>query len=150
MFLAPGLTLYTQEKANGKKFRFSNFGDIRNIQFTDLDNCISAQHRFFEEGYVRILDSDVVKVYGLEEAYKKILTKKEIENILNYDKENLEKMLKKTTEQIRRVIVSFVVDKMLNNEYVDMNKVDIISKFYSRDLNEIVSFLRESRNLKKE
>jgi len=145
-----GLTLFTQDHGQGKKFRFDNFGDVRTIQYTDLEACIAVQHRFFEEGYVRILNSDVVKIHGFEDAYKKILTKKQIEEILTYDDKILEDMIKKTTDHIRRVIVSFAIDKILNNEFVDMNKVNIIGKFYPRDINEIIAFLRESQAAKKE
>jgi len=145
-----GLTLFTQNHTQGKKFRFDQFGDVRTIQYTDLEACIAVQHRFFEEGYVRILNSDIVKIHGFDNAYKKILTKKQIDNILNYSDETLESMIKKTTDHIRRVIVSFIIDKFLNNEYVDMNKVNIIGKFYPRDINEIISFLRESQSVKKE
>lgn len=145
-----GLTLFTQDHGQGKKFRFDNFGDVRTIQYTDLEACIAVQHRFFEEGYVRILNSDVVKIHGFEDAYKKILTKKQIEEILTYDNKTLEDMIKKTTDHIRRVIVSFAIDKILNNEFVDMNKVNIIGKFYPRDINEIIAFLRESQAIKKE
>lgn len=145
-----GLTLFTQDHGQGKKFRFDNFGDVRTIQYTDLEACIAVQHRFFEEGYVRILNSDVVKIHGFEDAYKKILTKKQIEEILTYDNKTLEDMIKKTTDHIRRVIVSFAIDKILNNEFIDMNKVNIIGKFYPRDINEIIAFLRESQAIKKE
>lgn len=145
-----GLTLFTQDHGQGKKFRFDSFGDVRTIQYTDLEACIAVQHRFFEEGYVRILNSDVVKIHGFEDAYKKILTKKQIEEILTYDDKTLEDMIKKTTDHIRRVIVSFAIDKILNNEFVDMNKVNIIGKFYPRDINEIIAFLRESQAVKKE
>lgn len=145
-----GMTLFTQDHGQGKKFRFEKFGDIRTIQYSDLDACIAVQHRFFEQGYCIILNPDVVKIHGFEDTYKKLLTKKQIDNILTYDDKTLEALFSNTTDHIRQVIVDIVVNKILKNEYVDMNKVQIINKYYPRDLNEIISFLRESQNVKKE
>ncbi|MCK9544825.1 MAG: hypothetical protein M0R03_22660 [Novosphingobium sp.] len=145
-----GLTLFTQDHGQGKKFRFEKFGDIRTIQYTDLEACIAVQYKFFEQGYVMILNKDVVKVHGLEETYNKLLTKKQIEEILTYDDQTVEILFKNTTDHIRRVIVDMIVENMLNNKYVDMNKVQIINKYYTRDINEIVAFFREAQRTDKE
>lgn len=145
-----GLTLFTQDHCQGKKFRFDKFGDIRTIQYTDLDACISVQRRFFEQGYVMILDKDVVKVHGFEEAYNKLLTKKQIEEILTYENQKIEALFSNTTDNIKQVIVDMVVNKIINNEYVDMNKIQIINKYFPKDINEIIAFMREAKSIKKE
>ena len=142
------MSLYTGglnlKKYNDDKtpFRFNFFGETQPILYGDLVKIISHQRKFFEEGYCVVLDNDVIKVHYLEKFMKKILDKKTIDKLLEYDDEKIEDLFNGTTKQIKETIVDLIVDKIVKKEYVDRNKVALISELYGKDLYEIADKLK--------
>lgn len=138
---AGGLNL---KKYNDDKtpFRFNFFGETQPILYGDLVKIISHQRKFFEEGYCVVLDNDVIKVHYLEKFMKKILDKKTIDKLLEYDDEKIKDLYNGTTKQLKQTIVDLIVDKIVKKEYVDRNKVAVISELYGKDLYEIAEHLK--------
>ncbi len=142
------MSLYTGglnlKKYNDDKtpFRFNFFGETQPILYGDLVKIISHQRKFFEEGYCVVLDNDVIKVHYLEKFMKKILDKKTIDKLLEYDDEKIRDLYNGTTKQLKQTIVDLIVDKIVKNEYVDRNKVAVISELYGKDLYEIAEHLK--------
>jgi len=110
--------------------------------YGDLVKIISHQRKFFEEGYCVVLDNDVIKVHYLEKFMKKILDKKTIDKLLEYDDEKIKDLYNGTTKQLKQTIVDLIVDKIVKKEYVDRNKVAVISELYGKDLYEIAEHLK--------
>jgi hypothetical protein len=142
------MSLYTGglnlKKYNDDKtpFRFNFFGETQPILYGDLVKIISHQRKFFEEGYCVVLDNDVIKVHYLEKFMKKILDKKTIDKLLEYDDEKIKDLFNGTTKQLKQTIVDLIVDKIVKKEYVDRNKVAVISELYGKDLYEIAEHLK--------
>jgi hypothetical protein len=142
------MSLYTGglnlKKYNDDKtpFRFNFFGETQPILYGDLVKIISHQRKFFEEGYCVVLDNDVIKVHYLEKFMKKILDKKTIDKLLEYDDEKIRDLYNGATKQLKQTIVDLIVDKIVKKEYVDRNKVAVISELYGKDLYEIAEHLK--------
>lgn len=122
--------------------RFNMYGETQPILYMDLLKIISHQRKFFEEGYCIVLDKNVIKAHYLEKHMSKILDKKTIDNLLDYDDEKIEDLFNGTTKQIKETIVDLIVDKIVKKEYVDRNKVALISELYGKDLYEIADKLK--------
>lgn len=122
--------------------RFNRFGEVQPILYMDLIKIISHQRKFFEEGYCVILDDEVIKVHYLEKDMEKILNKNTIEKILDYENEKIRDLFVGTTKQIRQTIIDLIIDKIVKKEYVDRNKVALISELYGKDLYEIAEHLK--------
>lgn len=122
-----GVTLRTAPNG-GIPFRFDKFGHTVAITYNDLQNIISTDRSFIEDGSVYICDPDVVKNNYLEDVYSRFLTVDMINNIFTFPTEKIVDMVSNTTETIQESIISLIVKKINNNEYVDMNKVDAIGK----------------------
>lgn len=122
--------------------RFNRFGEVQPILYMDLIKIISHQRKFFEEGYCVILDDEVIKVHYLEKDMEKILDKNTIEKILDYENEKIRDLFVGTTKQIRQTIIDLIIDKIVKKEYVDRNKVALISELYGKDLYEIAEHLK--------
>lgn len=137
-----GLNLKTSEDATAQVFRFEHVGQVFSIIYADLVKIIGNQRRFFEEGYCMILDKNVVKAHYLEEPYKKFINAKVIGEILDYDVAKMTDVFSSTTKVIQQTIVDIVINKMLNNEYVDKNKVDALSRAYGKDIFDLVNKMR--------
>ena len=123
-----GVSLKTKSSGDGKVFRFDKFGHSVTITYSELQDIISTDRSFIEDGFVYICDKDVVKNNYLEDAYSKFLTIETINNIFSFPKDEIIDMIQNTTEALQESIISFVVKKINNGEYVDMNKVDVIGK----------------------
>jgi len=136
-----GLNL-KQSDNDPSPYRFNSFGEVLPIIYNDLIKIISNQRKFFEEGYCVILDEDVIKAHGLDRFMDKILDKTTIEKILEYDDDKIKELFSKTTKQIRETIVDLIVDKIIKREYVDRNKIAIVSELYGKDLYEIAEQLK--------
>jgi len=122
--------------------RFNRFGEVQPILYMDLIKIISHQRKFFEEGYCVILDDEVIKVHYLEKDMEKILDKNTIEKVLDYENEKIRDLFVGTTKQIRQTIIDLIIDKIIKKEYVDRNKVALISELYGKDLYEIAEHLK--------
>jgi len=122
--------------------RFNMYGETQPILYMDLLKIISHQRKFFEEGYCIVLDKNVIKAHYLEKHMSKILDKKTIDNLLDYDDEKIKDLFNGTTKQIKETIVDLIVDKIVKKEYVDRNKVALISELYGKDLYEIADKLK--------
>ena len=122
-----GVSLRTAPNG-GKIFRFDKFGHSIPITYTDLQDVIATDRAFIEDGSVYICDEDVVKNNYLEDVYSRFLTVNMINNIFTFPTDKIIDMVTNTTETIQESIISIIVKKINNNEYVDMNKVDAIGK----------------------
>jgi len=122
--------------------RFNMYGETQPILYMDLLKIISHQRKFFEEGYCIVLDKNVIKAHYLEKHMSKILDKKTIDNLLDYDDEKIKDLFNGTTKQLKQTIVDLIVDKIVKKEYVDRNKVAVISELYGKDLYEIAEHLK--------
>ena len=123
-----GVSLRTNASGSGKTFRFDKFGHSISITYSDLQDVIATDRTFIEDGSVYICDADVVRNNYLDDCYSKFLTVEKITNILSFSKSDIIDMVSNTTETIQETIISLIVKKINNNEYVDMNKVDAIGK----------------------
>jgi hypothetical protein len=65
------------------------------------------------------------------------LTKEVIENILEYNRDELINLFKNTTDAQREAIVNILIKKIINKEEIDIAKVDIISRIYGQNIYDI-------------
>lgn len=137
-----GLNLKTSNDSNATVFRFNFVGETYPIIYSDLVKIIANQRKFFKEGYCMILDKDVVKAHYLEDDYKRFVDGKVINNILEYETPKIKEIFSNVTKVIQQSIVDVVVNKINNNEYVDKNKVAVISELYGHDLYKLADKLR--------
>jgi hypothetical protein len=131
------LVLTTEGKGRGKAFVFNKFGDVKNIVYSELANLIHHQQTFAEEGRFYIFDKNVVRNHGLIEYYNKFLTKEVIDNILEYNRDEIVDLFKNTTDAQREVIVNILIKKIVDGEDVDIAKVDIISRLSGQNIYDI-------------
>lgn len=129
-----------------KNFHFDKFGHRKPITYSDLQDVIAMNRSFIEDGVVYICDKDVVKNNYLDEHYKKFLTVDMITNILSFSSKKIEQLVSNTTPSIQETIISILVKKINNNEWVDQNKVSVIGRSCNPpcDINELALKQRKS------
>lgn len=131
------LVLTTEGRGQGKAFIFQKYGDVRNIMYTDLSNLYHHQQSFAEQGRFFIFDKKFIKNHGLTQYYNKFLTKEVVDNILNYQSDEIVNLFKNTTDAQKEIIVNLLIKKIVNNETVDIAKVDILSRLWGQNIYDI-------------
>jgi cell division septum initiation protein DivIVA len=121
---------------SGKVITFNHFGAIKPITFGDLMEICDRQKRLAEEGYFMILDKDAVEALYLTEAYKKIVGKEVIENIITLPEEEIKEILENTTDAIKESIIDTIIKGINAGDirYLDKNKIYFIGQILGKDL----------------
>lgn len=141
------LILVAGQYNQGKPYRFTKYGETKNIVYSELAEILHYQNSFAEKGYFYICDDNVVSYHGLYDAYQNILSKDVIDNLLNYDKKEIIELFKRSTKNQQEEISSLIAKKIANDEEVDLNKIKILSDIANIDIVQIANdykFLQNS------
>lgn len=136
-----GMTLFVSP--NGKSYRFSEFGEIVPILYSDLTGILSTHPTFARKGYFFILDTEVVKQSALEKYYTRILDKDSIENILEKDDSEIKEIFNLVTPYMQNLILEIISEKMVNGEYVNRDKLHLIKEITGKDIEQTAKALKE-------
>lgn len=123
---------------------FEKYGDIKPVLYSELVNIVNNNRSFAENGTFYIMDDSAVFYLGLARFYDHIMSWEDIENIETFSDGTLRQMLPKISDFQKDVLSLVLATKIFNNESVDMNKVDVISKVCNID---IVGKAREMREI---
>lgn len=123
---------------------FEKYGDIKPVLYSELVNIVNNNRSFAENGTFYIMDDSAVFYLGLARFYDHIMSWEDIENIETFSDDTLRQMLPKISDFQKDVLSLVLATKIFNNESVDMNKVDVISKVCNID---IVGKAREMREI---
>lgn len=129
------LNLSTGGFGRGKKFKFEKMYDIKRVLYSDLVDIMENNSKFLNEGFFLILDKRVVRKNGLDDAYSKILTKEKIEQIVNNSKDAVD-LFKSANPRQREFITDMLIAKIRDNQEVDLNMIDRISRIAGFNLQE--------------
>ena len=82
-----------------------------------------------EKGYFLILDERVVMRHGLQDIQSKILSKSQLEKIIDGSRDAFE-IYKNCLPEQQKLVIGMLTRKIANNhDAVDMNLVDSISRY---------------------
>lgn len=136
------LVLTTNEYTErGKAYTFNKFGEIKNINYSDVTDILHYHLNLAEAGYFYITDSGVISNHGLRDVYKNILTKEVMENIILLDKKEMIDIFTNATKEQKETVVSLIIAKIRNEEDIDLNKVDALSRVYGRNIVEMAEYI---------
>lgn len=143
------LNLSTQKDGQGTVYEFPMYGDIQEIQFSDIRHIVNSNKRFAKEGFFYIMDARAVKSLFLEKDYETILTKDVIDRIFEMNnKDFLDAFINALEPQKELIVTEFVLrcSKELD-ESIDYNKVKAMNNHYYKDIEEMID---EYKNYGKE
>jgi len=143
------LNISTEPKGRGKIFKFSKFGMVKQILYSDLILIIENYSHFLEKGYFTILNQKVIKKHGLEEYYGKVLSKEMIEEILLGNQSDAVNLFKNANKDQQQTISEMFVNKLIENESVDLNFLDRISRIMGYSIQEKANSMKRSLEINK-
>lgn len=121
---------------------FKKYGDENRILYRDLIQIVNMNHRFAEEGYFEIEDASAIHFLGMEPMYKNILTYKDIENICSYPDEKVAELIENASAYQKDVVCNRIARNIVAGKSIDYNKVNLINKLCSVDINRRVESIR--------
>ncbi len=147
MSLFPGtLSLSTESLGKGKKYTFRKFGETKRMLYNDFASVIEHYSRFLEEGYFYILDKRIIRKHGFDDIYEKILTKEQIEQIVQCDPKVAVKFYEQATKSQREFVNSMLINEIKNGN-PDLNVIGKISKIADIDFLKIAKDSKELEEL---
>ena len=113
---------------------FDKYGDIKPVLYSELMNIVNNNRRFAEEGAFYIMDDASVKDLGLSRYYDNILSYDEIESLESYSDDELRTIVTKISDFQKDVVSLVFANRIYNDEQVDRNKIEVISKACEIDI----------------
>ena len=113
---------------------FDKYGDIKPVLYSELMNIVNNNRLFAEEGAFYIMDDASVKYIGLSRYYDNILSYDEIESLESYSDDELRTIVTKISDFQKDVVSLVFANRIYNDEQVDRNKVEVISKACEIDI----------------
>jgi len=118
------LNLSTAKHGNNKKtFRFANLGQEKRIMYQHLVDIIETHPTFTEAGLFYIMNKDVVRRHGLDDAYSEILTNRQMSQVIDDDTDTALGIFNNANERQQSYIAEILETKIVEGEHVDMNLV---------------------------
>jgi hypothetical protein len=116
-------TLVLRSDRSKKSYVFNRQFQIKRIPFGDLRDILDDNITFAENGYFQVLNKDVVRAYGLDEAYENALDREGFERIFGTDVKTSISLLESINKKQVDVIANILISKLKSGEDVDMNLV---------------------------
>jgi hypothetical protein len=138
------LNLSTGGFGKGELYWFENFGEVKPIPFRDLKEIVKNNRTFLEKGYYYVESDKARKALRISRIYDNLPAAQDLINLLDKDIKTIKVILEKMTPEQKTMISSVVVNKLYNNEKIDMNIVKEIGDSIGRDLATVAKDKRES------
>jgi hypothetical protein len=137
------LNLNTKNHGEGNRYSFEEFGETKNIMFSEIAQIKETQRNFARKGYFFVNNVAAVRMLGLEEDYKKILSAEKIKEILANSLDS-DKLLKSANVGQQGIIANMLIGMLVEGRDVDMNLVRKVSDISGVDINQRVTAQKES------
>jgi hypothetical protein len=137
------LNLTTGGFGKGENYWFKKFGEIKPVPFKDLKEIVKNNRSFLEKGYFYVEDKRAREVLRISKLYENLPAAQDLITLLDKDIKTINVTLKRATPEQKTMIASIVVDKLCNNEEIDMNVVKEIGDSVGRDLVTIANDKKE-------
>jgi len=124
-------------KQGQRPYIFRNFGEVKRIRYEDLGYIIENHPEFLEDGVFMILDSEVIKMYGLDEFYGDVLTKENFEKILSGNFSDAIKLVENANKRQQRYVVDMLARKIIDGEGLSLDFIDRVSRITGFDVQKI-------------
>lgn len=127
------LTLTTEPKGRGNHYTWVNFGDIRQIVYSDWQKILTNHGSglytdFIRKGYVYINNPAAVKKSGLQEVYKQLLPPEKMNEVLECNEKTSAQLFSSTIKDQQLNICKILIDRMANGKEYDLNVIDKLSR----------------------
>lgn len=123
------------------------YGDDYTCTFKEAREIVRLNKKWFRNGYVVFDDFDVIKELKLSSYYKHVVDTEKMENISKLSVDELKALYNTANDDWKEIIVNKFMCEYLNNNYdfMDAQKIDVLSKLSERNITMIVGQLQSAK-----
>lgn len=115
-------------RLNGNKYSFNYFGQTEEIPYKEIINIRNQTPNVINNGWLIILNVDVIKSFGLEEKYKNIFTPNNIDTIFNKSSQDILAMVKQLPTALKETLASIAKKRYANGQLDRISVIEAIEE----------------------
>ena len=124
--------MYISDKTK-ETFIWEEYNDSHYITMGELIAMKSSQARFLNEGWIIVNDEEAIEFLGLTKIYGAIFEVDNLDEFLDSDKDNIERILKNVPNGFKGTIAQRARER-LEDETLDRNKIKLLESLLDIDL----------------
>lgn len=132
-----GTLSYYNPRTTGE-WLIEGYGTTDTMQVSDLITMKSSQSKILNEGWLIILDEDVVNYLRLTELYKKIIKPNDLDRVFGLPDDKMESILQKSPNGIKTLIAQKMIEKIKSGKFDSLNKKKIVEKVLNVKLDDYI------------
>jgi len=125
MSFTNGEVIY-QNPRTQEEYIWNNFGDIKDVPFSELIEMKSRKPGYLTKPWLLILNDEVIEHFNLTDFYKTIIKPEEIDAFYKMEEKEMVQFIHNTTKDMRRLIVTLTRQKIRNKELRDLFVIRLI------------------------
>lgn len=98
------------------KWKLVGYGAIDEMLVSDLKNMRSSSASLLLDGYILILDDDVIEHLRLQKLYENILKPEDVDNFFKQNDVKMREILKKCPKGMKELLFEKAKEKVKNND----------------------------------
>lgn len=122
--IANDYILSTEPNGRGAVFRFSGYGDSKNIKFVEMQSVLQIYGKQFEEGFAILENKKDYEDLGIGYIYDQVLSKDEFDKMLDLKEDSdIDKILELSDDMLENVL-RIIANNVINHKEYDYNKIN--------------------------
>lgn len=126
-------------KATNSKYVWSNYGDIEYLTYGEINTMKAQYPRFIHDCLIAIEDDEVIEILNLGKLYENLYTVDELDELFKKSSYELEELLPKLPNGVKKSVVSRAKELIENEELVDFRKIKTIEELLNVDLSILIN-----------
>lgn len=127
MSCAYGTVSYTS-KRTGREWKWTNYGQMDNMELSELVAMRNAHRRYLEEPWLMILEESVVEYLGLSKVYENCIKPDEIDAYFKLGIDKMREILEKAPNGMKQLIIATATEKIASGTFDSRKKIKMIEE----------------------
>lgn len=126
--------LYYRSPRTNMEWEWTEFGEIQEIEYGELVTMRGAHRRFFEDNWILIEDSDVLKKLGVERYYANALTTDNFDSVFSMKPNELRERLQTMSDGLKTAIHLRAVELAKEGTLDSISVVGVLNEVLGCDI----------------
>lgn len=111
-------------------YKFNGFGQRQQMPYKELKAMNNLTRGTLEDGWIIILNKDIIKEFGLEEEYEHFLTPNKVDNILKMNAKDLEETIKNLPRSMKTTLIDTAKSRYNAGQFDSASSIKVFEKVY--------------------
>lgn len=111
-------------------YKFNGFGQRQQMPYKELKAMNNLTRGTLEDGWIIILNKDIIKEFGLEEEYEHFLTPNKVDSILKMNAKDLEETIKDLPRSMKTTLIDTAKSRYNAGQFDSASSIKVFEKVY--------------------